>query len=1056
MSSLKPISKFLVACIFCICFSPILFAQIDWSSPILSIDERDGLPSSYIRNFVEDEWGFIWFSSYNNICRFDGSNLEIIDPPELPLEGYSQIAYDKWRKVLWMGHFTGLYSYHIPSGTVKRHTKSKEAGYNQINSIDLDENGTLWFVARSRLGRLTFPGDSVETLRIHIPDLSDITVNELFFVEGDPVRKERIWISSAEGLISYDTSTGVFTLANDWLKPPSKQTINEITVNPYTQRLYFGYNNSTGNINRLNPYYNYSVFDPHTDTFIDAFSLDKSWNNASICAWQDSLVLLTSLNGLAFYNEKTGKVEKVLQPEGESPQKYRADFVDSHKNIWSKSQGGIHIYRSESQAVESHFYPTDHPGWYHIPIDLLYNEKRNSLFQTVLGGEGMYEFGLEDRAWKLYPFKDTEGNLKKTDFSHAAFLKDKGLHILGLKGLYTQNSGGEIVEIPQSEDFFIRGGKSYWDSKGILWVTRGEQVWKIDPQQGTQEDITAFTHFCEPHSGETIYLEDSRSNIWISGFCGGLDRYDRKADTFQSFDLGPAIQTVTFSGIDEYGGYFWAQSEHGDLYKIDVATPEKGVVEVIELVSELERGKVSLQGPKPNGDEFFRGGKFDSYGKFWFFTGRGLYGYDVTKRELIGFDESVGLPLRDPDMNVFTAGLLRRLPDRRMAFVTRKGICLFDPQLLALPEALPTPYIRNLLVNNEPLESDSGAFFTSRYSLGPRENFLGIDFSATDFNKPEGVSFLYKMEGVDEDWKNPGERRYISYSEMKGGDYTFRLKAANSSGVWSPTEAGFQVHIDTFWYQTLWAKVLFILAALGLILGIYFYRLRQAIKKEQEKNRYERNLAEIKMQALTAQMNPHFIFNSLNSIDFYIIKNNTKKASKYLNSFSRLMRLILSNSRSNYVRLADDLEALKLYLEIEALRFNHRFTYEVTLADNIDIDFLQIPPMLIQPYVENSIWHGLLHKKENGKIRIHYSYEEEEEVLTCTVSDNGIGRKKSMELKTQKESDKGRKSFGMNITKDKIEAMKFLHGIDAKVEIEDLYDQEKNSMGTKVELMIPV
>ncbi|MEM9720415.1 MAG: histidine kinase [Bacteroidota bacterium] len=1055
MLSLNSTSKLLIACSFCMCYGGHLFSQIDWSSPILSIDERDGLPSTYIRNFVEDEWGFIWLSSFKSVCRFDGSQLEVLNSEELPSEGYSEIAYDKRRKVLWIGHFTGLYSYHIPTGKVGKHTHSAAAGHNQIQSISLDSEGGVWVVARSRFARLAPSEDSLETIHVKLPGVLESSANELFHIRVDPVKENRIWIASQAGLLTYNTSTGEFQNAHEWLNPSTLQSVREIAVSPFSQRIYVGFLGAP-DLSNDQTHYNYAVFDSEQDAFIDAFSIDRSWANSSICAWKDSTMLLSSSNGLAFYDEASEELVQVLQNEATRGQTYRADFVDSQKNIWAFTVEGIKVYRTANQAVESHFYPTDNPGWYHIPIDLHYDRKENSLFMAVIGGEGLYQFPLEDNKWKLYPYKDGEGKVKKTSFSHITRSRNRSLTVVGLRGIYEVSNSGEVKEISQREEYVISGGQSYWDSQGILWTTRGNEVFTFHPKQQLRKEITEFTHFCESYSGESHYLEDSKTNIWIGGFCGGFDRYDRKTDTFQSFEIGPQVEGVSVTSFNEYGDYIWVQSETGDIYKIETAAPEKGIVQTIKLFEGIQEGEIISRGQIPNPQGYFRSGEMDRWGRLWFFTDNGLFGFDPENSEVIGFDESVGLPLRDLDLKVFTATLITQLPDGRMAFATRKGIGIFDPRILILPAALPTPYIRNLLVNNEPVVSDSSAFFATQYRLGPRENFLGIDFSSVDFHNPSGVSYLYKLEEVDEEWKDPGDRRFISYSEVKGGDYTFRLKAANSSGNWSPREAVFHVHIDKFWYQTLWAKILFVLTGMGLIAGIYFYRLRQAIKKEQEKNKYEKNLAEIKMQALTAQMNPHFIFNSLNSIDFYIIKNNTKKASKYLNSFSRLMRLILSNSRSNYVSLADDLEALKLYLEIEALRFNHRFSYEVTLDDTIDVDFLEIPPMLIQPYVENSIWHGLLHKKDNGKITIHYRYDEAEEVLTCTVEDNGIGRKKSMELKTQKESDRGRKSFGMNITKDKIEAMKFLHGIDAKVEVKDLYDPQENSMGTKVELMIPV
>jgi LytS/YehU family sensor histidine kinase len=168
-----------------------------------------------------------------------------------------------------------------------------------------------------------------------------------------------------------------------------------------------------------------------------------------------------------------------------------------------------------------------------------------------------------------------------------------------------------------------------------------------------------------------------------------------------------------------------------------------------------------------------------------------------------------------------------------------------------------------------------------------------------------------------------------------------------------------------------------------------------AIKKKQRlKSEYEKKLANVEMSALLAQMNPHFLFNSLNSIDSYIIRNESKKASEYLNNFARLMRLILQNSRSNYINLKDELEALELYMQMESLRFKNKFCYSIAIDENVESSSIVIPPMLIQPYVENAIWHGLMHKTNGteGLVKINISKNADD--LLCVIEDNGIGRKK--------------------------------------------------------------
>jgi LytS/YehU family sensor histidine kinase len=209
------------------------------------------------------------------------------------------------------------------------------------------------------------------------------------------------------------------------------------------------------------------------------------------------------------------------------------------------------------------------------------------------------------------------------------------------------------------------------------------------------------------------------------------------------------------------------------------------------------------------------------------------------------------------------------------------------------------------------------------------------------------------------------------------------------------------------------------------------------------------------MSALLAQMNPHFLFNSLNSIDSYIIRNESKKASEYLNNFARLMRLILQNSRSNYISLKDELEALDLYMQMESLRFANRFSYELKVDPDIDTSSTLIPPMLIQPYVENAIWHGLMHKKEGEEGKVEITISRKDESLYCIIHDNGIGREKASALKAQKSGNRKR-SMGMQITKDRIEMINKLYNTNTSMHVIDLHDEQGNATGTRVELIIPV
>ena len=210
--------------------------------------------------------------------------------------------------------------------------------------------------------------------------------------------------------------------------------------------------------------------------------------------------------------------------------------------------------------------------------------------------------------------------------------------------------------------------------------------------------------------------------------------------------------------------------------------------------------------------------------------------------------------------------------------------------------------------------------------------------------------------------------------------------------------------------------------------------------------------AELEMQALRAQMNPHFIFNSLNSINRFILQNDRLQASEYLTKFSKLVRMILQNSQASLITLESELDALGLYLEMEALRFNYHFTYKISVPKDLDIEVLKVPPLIIQPYVENAIWHGLMHKEEKGQLDIEISQESDH--LYFKVTDNGIGRKRASELASK--SATKHKSMGLKITAHRIAMMQHSGDEVSPVTINDLVDPDGTAAGTEVIIKMPV
>jgi len=233
-----------------------------------------------------------------------------------------------------------------------------------------------------------------------------------------------------------------------------------------------------------------------------------------------------------------------------------------------------------------------------------------------------------------------------------------------------------------------------------------------------------------------------------------------------------------------------------------------------------------------------------------------------------------------------------------------------------------------------------------------------------------------------------------------------------------------------------------------LIINVSLRRNNEKLKSDKIQNKLQQQTVMLEMHILRAQMNPHFIFNCLNAINHFILKNEMETASNYLISFSRLVRLVLNNSRQSLITIEEELSMMRLYLDLEKVRFNNAFDYNIHIEKDLDITSLNMPPLIIQPFVENAIWHGLMHKDDPGLLSI--SIRTNNNILICEITDNGIGRKRAYEFKSK--SVEIKKSMGIEITKKRLELLNGSFEPSSFIEIHDLQDKSGIASGTKVVL----
>jgi LytS/YehU family sensor histidine kinase len=224
--------------------------------------------------------------------------------------------------------------------------------------------------------------------------------------------------------------------------------------------------------------------------------------------------------------------------------------------------------------------------------------------------------------------------------------------------------------------------------------------------------------------------------------------------------------------------------------------------------------------------------------------------------------------------------------------------------------------------------------------------------------------------------------------------------------------------------------------------------------KEIEMARLQRDVATLQLTATRAQMNPHFIFNALNSVQQYILQGNTDEANKYLSRFSRLQREILNHCDKSFIPLQKEIEMLRIYLQLEQLRFNGSFDFEISSDNGLDSEEVKIPPMILQPFVENAIWHGLMPKQGQRQVTIGFHLEEDNDLLYCSICDNGIGRKASGNSKINGNPDSDYVSKGLSLVYRRLELLQAQMGRSFTSKITDLVDENGQACGTRVDVVM--
>jgi hypothetical protein len=559
---------------------------------------------------------------------------------------------------------------------------------------------------------------------------------------------------------------------------------------------------------------------------------------------------------------------------------------------------------------------------------------------------------------------------------------------------------------------------------GYAWMCDilGGKVARYHIPSRTFTVFTPETKPALPFTRVKRVLYDSYGDVWVSGH--SLARWNNQKQDFDTM-------ITVYGGINKYNDDIVAitSDSNGSLWLHNAGNGllEYKIREKKFVAYSIKDGMASdvLQSMSPVIDN-----------KLWVAGNSNLSLFDIKTKKFTIYDIGDGLPEQKPT-------------GRRIYYDKETGqLYLSSTEYIVrfpfIPEKKPD-HSSDIIIEETDVENKKTFYQPSGdLNIKYNENNLLFSYTIIDFEK-SNYQFAYRLNNTG-NWNIVGNQRNITISNLPPGSYLLQLRASGKPGVEKIRELSFVIH-PPFW------KAIWFISLVALLLAICIYFLyRRRIQHIRQKANIDKQLSQTEMKALQAQMNPHFIFNSLNSIREMILNNENKDASHYLSKFAHLIRITLDQSSQSLVSLRNTIDYLERYMEMENIR-NSLFTHTITIDNGLDTDETLVPPMLIQPFIENAIWHGISASKKNIHVTIHFKKENEK--LICTIDDNGMGIGQSQ--KNKPNNTNRHKAVGIVNIRNRVKLLNEKYDLQAEISIVDKKDIPGcTEKGTLVTLQLPL
>jgi len=967
--------------------------------PLLrKITSENGLPQGFIGAIVQDSKGFIWVGTRNGLGRYDGR---------------------KFRNF-----------YHIPS--VKGGLSS-----GIITQLWLDKKDNLWITYES--GHLDLFNTNTEkviplTSKKEFAGLIGLFKRGRSFIDD----KEKYWMLSNTGQV-YTIDKALTSLR------PVRQTDTIFGIAKSGKSIVLATRRELLFLNQKSAITNRVAIPADRD---NGHPIHFSLRDNALIVRKNGEIAIIGGSTVTTYQPATKKLKNIdvfldSLPHFTVPPR----VLDDEGTIYFETDGVGRLWRSNGNRITS-----QDLGLMGSPLLI----DRSGIVWTGTGGLGIEHYDLRITHLDRQPLN--------TRF-HTDILKKAGVN-------------------DRSTDKFLDTISGYYwrwmyTRGGTLWVAQSQpdahigSVFSMDSNKKVNYPQWKYRGGAPKKLPTCAMDEDPSGQVWGVGLDMRLYILDPLTNTITfryqvPFDIGNPFQN-DINGLIAGKDDFWISSTHGLIHyitgngKMTHYFPEVRILSILRdpvqndilwlgtmysgLIKFNTRTREHFGYTTANGlpHNTITNLLADSSGNLWGISGKGLLSFalDGSRIQLHNVLGENGQEFNRYHYFKFTDG--------RLAFGGAYGNVIFDPKSMLTDNYRPATLITAITINNKELPadneySDKGISGIEMMELPYNSNSLRFEFAATEYNLPEKIQYRYWMKGLDKSWRNSGNDNTATYSYIPPGEYELHINASNTIGEWSNKVKVVKIIIaPPFWLTWWFVTGIVLIIALVIYIGVR-RKIAQARKKDQLQLAFEREALQLEAKAMRSQMNPHFIFNCLNSIKSLMHDFRNKEAILYLTTFAQLLRNQL-NSNLLEVTLEDELHTCRLYLKLEALRFGDKLRYEFDIDPDVDTHAIKIPALLLQPFIENAIIHGLLPLPQGGKITISVTLEDE--TICCKIDDNGVGRGTTVK-------EPGHESKGVKLVEGRLDLYNTMHNSEATIEIIDKKDGNGLPTGTLVMITLNI